>query len=216
MSMNIERDNVEESMMNSSGRNDPCPCGSGKKYKKCCLASEEASRDEGTSFPLDKERVKEIIRSSQRFPVEQCLINHDWQKRGLANIIVTRRQEDGRFILGVYLVDLFCLGVKNAFCNAGVTRKDLDAHLAGCGPGVVLEPTDLDHAKEIIFGSMEYARGLGFEPHRDFKLAREVLGTDEVNRKRGVRFGGPGDKPLFISGPDDDADAILKKLAERN
>jgi hypothetical protein len=23
------------------GRNDPCPCGSGKKYKKCCLANEE-------------------------------------------------------------------------------------------------------------------------------------------------------------------------------
>lgn len=24
------------------GRNDPCPCGSGRKYKKCCLAKEEA------------------------------------------------------------------------------------------------------------------------------------------------------------------------------
>jgi len=24
------------------GRNDPCPCGSGKKYKKCCLGKEEA------------------------------------------------------------------------------------------------------------------------------------------------------------------------------
>lgn len=24
--------------MNETGRNDPCPCGSGKKYKKCCLA----------------------------------------------------------------------------------------------------------------------------------------------------------------------------------
>ena len=23
------------------GRNDPCPCGSGKKYKKCCLGKEE-------------------------------------------------------------------------------------------------------------------------------------------------------------------------------
>jgi uncharacterized protein len=22
-----------------TGRNDPCPCGSGKKYKKCCLCS---------------------------------------------------------------------------------------------------------------------------------------------------------------------------------
>jgi SEC-C motif-containing protein len=23
---------------NKTGRNDPCPCGSGKKYKKCCMA----------------------------------------------------------------------------------------------------------------------------------------------------------------------------------
>ena len=27
----------EESRRNRIGRNDPCPCGSGKKYKKCCL-----------------------------------------------------------------------------------------------------------------------------------------------------------------------------------
>jgi SEC-C motif len=25
------------------GRNDPCPCGSGKKYKQCCLAKDEAA-----------------------------------------------------------------------------------------------------------------------------------------------------------------------------
>ncbi len=27
-----------------AGRNDPCPCGSGKKYKKCCLDSDDAAR----------------------------------------------------------------------------------------------------------------------------------------------------------------------------
>jgi hypothetical protein len=27
----------------SVGRNDPCPCGSGKKYKKCCLVKDEAA-----------------------------------------------------------------------------------------------------------------------------------------------------------------------------
>ena len=26
------------------GRNDPCPCGSGKKYKRCCLSKEEETR----------------------------------------------------------------------------------------------------------------------------------------------------------------------------
>ena len=28
--------------MAKPGRNDPCPCGSGKKFKKCCLAADEA------------------------------------------------------------------------------------------------------------------------------------------------------------------------------
>jgi tetratricopeptide (TPR) repeat protein len=30
-------------MSQKSGRNDPCPCGSGKKYKKCCLAKDTES-----------------------------------------------------------------------------------------------------------------------------------------------------------------------------
>jgi tetratricopeptide (TPR) repeat protein len=29
--------------MAKTGRNDPCPCGSGKKYKQCCLARDEAA-----------------------------------------------------------------------------------------------------------------------------------------------------------------------------
>jgi uncharacterized protein YecA (UPF0149 family) len=24
-----------------AGRNDPCPCGSGKKYKKCCMLKDQ-------------------------------------------------------------------------------------------------------------------------------------------------------------------------------
>lgn len=29
------------------GRNDPCPCGSGKKYKSCCLSKETTKRAPG-------------------------------------------------------------------------------------------------------------------------------------------------------------------------
>ena len=40
--------------MSSIGRNDPCPCKSGKKYKKCCLALEEekSAADAGDLSPL--------------------------------------------------------------------------------------------------------------------------------------------------------------------
>jgi hypothetical protein len=30
--------------MTKVGRNQPCPCGSGKKYKQCCLAADDAAR----------------------------------------------------------------------------------------------------------------------------------------------------------------------------
>jgi protein translocase subunit secA len=39
MSLKIEKEEIPQKAQVSSkkpGRNDPCPCGSGKKYKKCC------------------------------------------------------------------------------------------------------------------------------------------------------------------------------------
>lgn len=31
-------------MVERAGRNDPCPCGSGKKYKSCCLIKEQQKK----------------------------------------------------------------------------------------------------------------------------------------------------------------------------
>ena len=33
-------------MAGKPGRNDPCPCGSGKKYKKCCLDKQPVQTEE--------------------------------------------------------------------------------------------------------------------------------------------------------------------------
>jgi hypothetical protein len=38
------------------GRNDPCPCGSGKKYKKCCLAKDEAAARQGYAQRAEAQR----------------------------------------------------------------------------------------------------------------------------------------------------------------
>jgi len=37
------------------GRNDPCPCGSGKKYKKCCLAKGEEAKRAAQAKPAPPE-----------------------------------------------------------------------------------------------------------------------------------------------------------------
>lgn len=44
--------------------NKPCPCGSGKKYKKCCFRTEKAKKDEKKKEkkPLDREQSKKVAK----------------------------------------------------------------------------------------------------------------------------------------------------------
>lgn len=50
------------------GRNDLCPCGSGRKYKKCCLDADEAAKRELRNLDpcVIREVEEKIIRSSTR------------------------------------------------------------------------------------------------------------------------------------------------------
>lgn len=42
-------------MAATPGRNEPCPCGSGKKYKQCCLAKDEAAAREARARAAEAE-----------------------------------------------------------------------------------------------------------------------------------------------------------------
>jgi tetratricopeptide (TPR) repeat protein len=53
--------------MEKTGRNDPCPCGSGKKYKKCCLPKHEAEeRDRAVEQQAAREERAAAQRASLR------------------------------------------------------------------------------------------------------------------------------------------------------
>jgi tetratricopeptide (TPR) repeat protein len=45
--------------MAKTGRNDPCPCGSGKKYKRCCLAVHQAEQAAAQRPPEPEPRLAE-------------------------------------------------------------------------------------------------------------------------------------------------------------
>jgi len=56
-------------------RNDPCPCGSGKKYKKCCADREHVSRS-GSSLPAAF-RIKGGIMYDPEDEVYRAVV-HSW------------------------------------------------------------------------------------------------------------------------------------------
>jgi len=46
----MKRDKAAGRMHVKTGRNDPCPCGSKRKYKVCCLAKDEATEREAVEI----------------------------------------------------------------------------------------------------------------------------------------------------------------------
>ncbi|MDN4073860.1 YecA family protein [Fictibacillus terranigra] len=104
--------------MNKVGRNEPCPCGSGKKYKNCCLRSvttvqmnkivEISSHQEGAAkFAFD--HFHEEMGSRTRKYIEQYQIGRD-QEQTYANLIVCwlmfqSDMKDGKSPMELYLQD---------------------------------------------------------------------------------------------------------------
>jgi predicted O-linked N-acetylglucosamine transferase (SPINDLY family) len=54
----------ESSMLTTTGRNDPCPCGSGKKYKKCCLTN--VAQNEAGENPVPHQELFLLGRQAYR------------------------------------------------------------------------------------------------------------------------------------------------------
>lgn len=47
----------KESKKGKVGRNDPCPCGSGRKYKKCCLNKPDSERPSTTEYSIRERNI---------------------------------------------------------------------------------------------------------------------------------------------------------------
>ena len=153
------------------------------------------------------------IYNARKFPVYECLINTSWKEGGLASILLSRQQPDGNIVFGVYLVDVFCLGLKNTYCNANFTlsryEQDVKASISRNEP-LIDYPVPLTH--HIIYGVIDYAFKLGFKPQKDFKLTRYILEKrTEIGESIPIEFGKDG-KPFFIAGPDDNINLIVRKL----
>ncbi len=155
---------------------------------------------------------KRKIRQARRYPIHECLINPSWQEKGLATILVSRRQPDDHLAFGVFLVDIFCLGLKNTFANVDFSESRYAREVVGSVyEQQASEPCDSDLAHQIIYGAIAYGRQFGFKPNKDFKLSQHLLDAAENIGPSDVEFGKDG-KPLFVSGPDDNVQKILHQL----
>jgi hypothetical protein len=160
------------------------------------------------------ERLKRIIYKSRNWPIHECIINESWKKYGLANIVVSRLQPNKRIVFGSYLVDVFCLGLKDTFCNADFTKSEFEEFKEKFyreSPPIICSHSS---AHTIIYGGIEFASSLGFKPHEDFSLSRYILDEPgSFEKDESIEFGENG-KPLYIQGPYDDPHVVVDTLSK--
>lgn len=91
---------ADELIVRKVGRNDPCPCGSGKKYKKCCMAHQEEARK---ALPKDElHKLEERIQQREKLQEDvnkgfQALMEEAYGKaRKHAEALLEKFPEDDR------------------------------------------------------------------------------------------------------------------------
>jgi hypothetical protein len=150
-------------------------------------------------------------------PIHEALVPAELFKQGIGNLVFSRLLPDGRIALGAFLLDVFCLGAKNAFV-AVVSKGDYAMRLKRWTAAESLRPIEPACFRKLVEGGVAYARDLGFNPHADYALAGQIFGDVESTAcPMPFEYGRDG-KPFHVSGPHETAtqvQSILDQLERR-
>ena len=143
----------------------------------------------------------------------EAFIEKSWRTSGITQLIVARIRADGSADIGFFLVDFWCLGVKDAFLEEDASESFLREFLTERLPEEFSERVHPACAKKMIAGAIAYAERLGFAPPRDYRKARRALsGLDATACSETFTFGRDG-KPFYVKGPDDTPERVERVLA---
>ena len=155
-----------------------------------------------------------IRKKARALPLLECLVNDDWKEQGVAHIVVARSHTNGNITMCMYLIDLFCLGVKNTQYLFNITKTEYQEKKESID-SLVFEQISYELAHNIVFAGLEYAEEYGFKPHKDFTSITQYMleeDTDEIELIE-VECGKDG-KPFYVNGPYEDQTKIKQILAQ--
>jgi hypothetical protein len=156
-----------------------------------------------------------LLKATDRWPIVATLVPKELWTNGIGNLIVARRMPDHRLACGFFLVDVFCLGIKDAHWQI-LGAKEFDDTRKQIEKQERLQDVPPEYFAKLIYRAAEYAKTLGFAPHRDFRHAQLLLaGIDPSQCPDEFEFGQHG-RPFYVRGPYDSLDkahSIAKQIA---
>jgi hypothetical protein len=151
------------------------------------------------------------VRRLAAMPLRSCMVQDGLFERGNGMMILARQQSDGQLAVAGFLLDVFCLGVKDVFFRP-FEPSEFDEYMDIMGQEAPLSEVDPAYARKLLRDTVAYARSLGLEPHPDFAAVEPVFG--EISAAAcdvDFEFGVDG-RPVYIPGQHESAKQISRRL----
>jgi hypothetical protein len=136
---------------------------------------------------------------------------------GIGTAIIAREMPNGHLGCSTFLLDVWCLGLKNTYFTV-LPPKEYQDRLEEIGAMEELEIIHPSCVRKIIEQCIDYSIELGFKPHKDYKISSQIFkGIDPSVCPNKYTFGKDG-KPFYISGPNEnesDSMRIVNTLARK-
>src|ERR1035437_4289873 len=160
--------------------------------------------------PVQLSPEKYIKTQARALPVVECLVSEDGEDAGICNVLVARMHKTGRLTVGIYLIDMYCLGLRDTLYEFNITPEDYQ-DLKNSGDKLIV--CEYVTAHNIIYGAIAFAEDFGFKPDSAFSVSQFTLEEDDDRMElMDMEFGFDG-MPCFMPGPDDDAVKIKQVTA---
>jgi hypothetical protein len=162
--------------------------------------------------------LPERIASASRYPVLHCWVSDDLWDKGLGWVCLSRELPNGFVAFAVFLMDRYCLGVKDAMADVN-GRFTYDKRVTREWRGrFTTKDMDPASARKLVEGAVDYAASLGFHPHPDYHKAKLIFGDLDPSASTETFEYGKDGKPLFVAGPYDTPERcrqILRTLTDK-
>jgi len=153
-----------------------------------------------------------IRKKVRTLPIYECLVRSDWEETKMTTVLVARNHTNGNITVCSYLVDLFCLGVKDSMYLFNVPVQQYQEFKEKVNGEMEMTEVDYTLAHNIVYAGIEFAEEFGFKPHKDYESVTKYMleeDTEDIELIE-IECGNDG-RPYYIRGPFED-DAKARKI----
>jgi hypothetical protein len=105
------------------------------------------------------------------------MVNKDWEESQIANVSVMRKHANGNVTIGLYRVDLLCLGIKDTVFFFNTSEDEFFTSYSR----ELADFKEIDYAlaHNIVYAGHDFALEFDIRPHHNFEITRYILEEDD-------------------------------------